>query len=404
MIEYSNGNRDLREKGYELLINAITDYAIVTLDLEGNVVSWNAGAQHINQYAADEIIGQSFSVFFSAADRKARVPNKALETASSKGRFEAVGWRIRKDGSRFRANVVIAAIQNEAGQLLGFAKITRDITAQRNAHRHSEHSRSARVQSQKRKALDESDLQISRLQSDFAHLARVNDLGEMVGAISHEINQPLTAITNYFGAALHLTDGTQAVDNLAAARSAMLKGAKQAVRAGAIIRGLREFVGKANGTRIVAHPDTLVRQAITVGFIGGKAKGISMRRMLSCADAKIEVNAVQIEQVIVNLIRNGVEAVSNNPPSVKPQVRITTRDFPNLGVVEFCVSDNGPGIDPKLRSRLFKPFVTSKRDGMGIGLSVSRRIIVAHGGSIEFVDRKGRGSMFKFRLPRFISG
>lgn len=251
-------------------------------------------------------------------------------------------------------------------------------------------------------ALRESQERLRHLQNDFAHLARVNDLGEMAAAIAHEINQPLTAIANYLNAALLPGERQSCAEALAEAREAMTCAAEQGLRAGTIVRGLREFVAKGVGSRMVQKADTLVEAAMALALIGAEGGDIEANYEPAGPAAEVDVDPVQIQQVFVNLLRNALDALVSEPLASHRLITIKASDLPDEGVVEFCVNDNGPGIAPDIRDRLFEPFVTSKAQGMGMGLSVCRRILEAHGGTIEAEASAEVGTTFRVRLPRYI--
>ena len=162
------------ERQFRLLVNGVTDYALFMLDPNGIVTSWNVGAERVKGYTADEIIGQHFSRFYTATDRAAGIPTRALFTASTEGRFEAEGWRVRKDGSLFWANVVIDPIVDEHGQVLGYSKITRDITERRNAQR----------------AMQETQTQLAQMQ-------KMEALGQLTGGVAHDFNNLLMVVSGY---------------------------------------------------------------------------------------------------------------------------------------------------------------------------------------------------------------
>ena len=248
-------------------------------------------------------------------------------------------------------------------------------------------------------ALRESEERLRALQNEFAHLARVQELGEMAAAVAHEINQPLTAITNYLNAGrISVRESTS--EALAQARRAMALAAEQGMRAGAIIRGLRSFARKGDGMRRIEAADALVDSAMALALLGADAAGIEVHRDPAGGGAMIEVDPVQIQQVLVNLLRNAVDALVTNPPEARRLVTVHTRDLPYEGIVMFRIADTGPGIAPEVRGRLFKPFVTSKVKGMGMGLSVCQRIVEAHGGTIEVESEFGSGAVFEVRLLR----
>ena len=248
-------------------------------------------------------------------------------------------------------------------------------------------------------AFGESEERLRVLENDFAHIARIIDLGEMAAALAHEINQPLTAIANYLNAA-RLPVNEPADEALAHARRAMDLAAEQGLRAGAIIRGLRDFARKSDGVRQVESADALVRSATALALVDAAGARIRVERQTAGPDALIEADPIQIEQVLVNLLRNAVDALVAKPPWTERRLTVITRDLVDEGVVSFRIADNGPGVAPEVLDRLFKPFVTSKLHGLGMGLSICRIIVEAHGGTIKVESEPGAGAAFTVRLPR----
>lgn len=253
-------------------------------------------------------------------------------------------------------------------------------------------------------ALRESEERLRNLQNEFAHLARVNELGELAAAIAHEINQPLTAITNYINVGrFALTALAAGQGDAEAARLEALEvtelAAEQALRAGEIVRRLRAFVAKGTGARRPEPIDEIVDNAMALSLVDAQLAGIIVDRHRGAAGAMVEVEAIQVQQVLVNLLRNAIDALVQVPDSDVRQLTITTRLVEAGTFVEVMVRDTGPGILPEVMARLFEPFVTSKAGGMGMGLSLSRRLIEAHGGAIEVRSATGQGATFRFTLP-----
>jgi two-component system sensor kinase FixL len=288
----------------------------------------------------------------------------------------------RKDGTAFPLDLSVAEWER-AGETF-FTGIMRDIS----------------VRKATETALRQSEEKLRHLQKEFAHLARVNDLGEMAAAIAHEINQPLTAIVNYLNTGLMMTVDGYSEDGFADVERMMREAAGQALRAGNIIRRLREFVGQGNGARTVEPFEQLVESAMMLALIDARSGGILVERIPGARGARVEVDVVQIQQVLVNLLRNAVEALAGVPAEDLRRLSISTSLSPD-GYAEVAVADNGPGIAPEIALRLFEPFVTSKSNGMGMGLSVCRRLIEAHGGVIHAESVPGAGATFKIRLPEF---
>jgi two-component system, LuxR family, sensor kinase FixL len=249
-------------------------------------------------------------------------------------------------------------------------------------------------------ALRASENELRRLQNELAHLARVNDLGEMAAAIAHEINQPLTAIVNYLKTGLYIAREGYSRETFVEAEQVMENAAEQAMRAGDIVRRLREFIGHGQGERTVERAEQLVDSAIALALIDARSSGITVDRRAGAGEAEVEVDAVQIQQVMANLLRNAVEAMGGASCGSAAKLTISTAKTPNA-MIEFVVADTGPGIAPELQEQLFEPFVSTKSNGMGMGLSVCRRLIQAHGGTIAAESVSGEGAIFTFKLPEF---
>jgi two-component system sensor kinase FixL len=217
-------------------------------------------------------------------------------------------------------------------------------------------------------------------------------MGQMAAALAHELNQPLTATTNYVKAAQRLLD--MPAPNLDKVRQAMTLAAQQTLRSGEIIRRLREFVGRGEVIRQPERVPKLIEEASALALVGAKHRGISVRMQLAPGLPQAMVDRVQIQQVLLNLIRNAAEAMDTAP------VRdlVISAEAPGATVL-VSVADTGSGIRPEILARLFQPFVTSKRDGMGIGLSVCRTIIEAHGGRLWADPNPAGGAVFRFTLP-----
>lgn len=289
---------------------------------------------------------------------------------------------MRGDGSIAWVTKTVSAIRIEDGHSIGLL-VAIGVTQRRLAEA----------------ALRESEEQLRLLQHEFAHLVRVNDLGEMAAAIAHEVIQPLTAIANYLQAGTMLVAKESTAASLRAAREAMALAAEQALRAGAIVRGLREFITKGDAARHPERAETLVEAAMGLALLDMRRTGIRVQHE-PAVEGIVQVSRIQIQQVLVNLIRNAVDALATNPLGAERLLTIAVRDIASEGVVEFCITDTGPGIPPDMRGRLFEPFITSKRNGMGMGLSVCRRIVEAHDGTIGVESGDGAGTTFRLCLPR----
>ena len=385
-----------------LLIESTTDYAIFVLDPGGHVASWNPGAQRIKQYTADEIIGRHFSTFYPEDAIARRWPWTELEVATREGRFEDEGWRLRKDGSRFWANVIITALRGQDGQLRGFAKVTRDMS-QRKAHEE-------RIQ----KLTVQLERQVAELAAANRELAQKNsEIEAFVYSVSHDLRTPLV---NLQGFSHELTLTTGDLKTLLARPEVP----PEIQHAGAtlIADGIEEslsFIGRAveHLGRII---DGLLRlsrigriqyeiHSVPVGDIVRDIIG-AMRGTIEASGARIEIKDLPqvpvdrnaVGQIFANLIGNALKSLDPVRPGV---ITISaSNDDPPV----FAVRDNGVGIAAEYRAKIFQPFQrvhSSREPGEGMGLAIVRRIVDRHGGQIWFESEPGRGTTFFFALgPR----
>jgi two-component system sensor kinase FixL len=235
---------------------------------------------------------------------------------------------------------------------------------------------------------------LQEAQSELARLARLNELGEMASTLAHELNQPLAAIANYVQGCVRLLDGITE-GPAAQMREALADAARQSLRAGEIIRHLREFVTRGETEKAPEDLRKLIEEAAALALVGSRELGVRTVFAFSPDTKEVLVDRVQIQQVLINLMRNAMEAMRES--SRRELTVRTMRGETGMAFVE--VDDTGPGIPGEIAARLFQPFVTSKASGMGIGLSISRRIIQAHGGDISAVRNGDAGTTFRFSLP-----
>jgi two-component system, LuxR family, sensor kinase FixL len=374
------------EAQYSAIFDSAVE-AMAVIDSRGSVQSVNPAVEKIFGYTPAEMIGGNIKMLMPAA--VAQEHDHYLERYRTTGERAIIGigrevTGQRKDGTLFPLDLSVAEWQRDGETY--FTGIMRDISARKDAE----------------DALVASEESLRLLQNEFAHLARVNDLGEMAAAIAHEINQPLTAIVNYLNAGLFMAVDGYSETHFAETEQVMRLASEQALRAGEIVRRLREFVGQGNGERTVERAEQLVDSAMALALIGARAGGISIEREAGVGDAELQIDAVQMQQVLVNLLRNAVESMEANPRRRPSRLTVATAAAAD-DMIEISVADTGPGIAPALRHRLFEPFVTTKSKGMGMGLSVCRRLIEAHGGTIDASDNMSGGATFSFKLPRFRS-
>ena len=365
------------ERRYSILIDGVTDYAIYMIDPNGVVTNWNRGAERIKGYTAEEIIGRNFSCFYTEADRAANIPKRALEIAAREGRHETEALRVRKDGSQFWADVVIDALRDEDGRLIGFAKITRDIT---------ERLRAAR-------ALEEARLKV--LQEELARANRLMQMGELTASIAHEVNQPIAAVVASAGAALRWLAAKP--PDVESARQSLERIAREGERAGGVISRIRALVRNAPTRRDRLDINDVINEAVTIAQSDLHKHGVRLRSGLVSGLPAVVADRAQMQQVMLNLIGNAVEAMSGADGGTRELALISGEDDAANVFVE--VRDSGRGLDAANLDRLFDPFFTTKPEGMGMGLAISRTIIQSHGGRLWAEPAQPRGAVFRFTLP-----
>jgi PAS domain S-box-containing protein len=397
------------EERFRLLVEGVTDYAIFMLDLEGRVASWNAGAERIKGYRAEEILGQHFSRFYLPEDSDK--PTRELQIAAATGRFEEEGLRARKDGSHFFANVVIAALRDESGNLRGFTKVVRDITERKQveeALRKSREELELRVQERtaeltrtnqqleaeiaERKAAERVLLE-TRL--ELARIVRATTIGELTASIAHELNQPLTGVVTYGNACLRWL-ATQP-PNLDEAREAVQNIVRGGNQASGVLARIRALIKKDEPVKEHLEINGVIEEVLALTDAEVRRSGVSLQTELAAGLPAIIGDRVQLQQVILNLIINGIEAMSAVPDRARVlQIRSSKQDPDGVLV---AVQDSGIGLDPAQLDRIFDAFYTTKRGGIGMGLSISRSIIEAHGGRLSATPNDGPGTTFRFTLP-----
>ncbi len=243
------------------------------------------------------------------------------------------------------------------------------------------------------------EARLHQMQLELLHVSRLSAMGQMSSTLAHEVNQPLTAIGNYIRAGLMMLEAGDRIDP-AKTRAVFEKAGQQAARASAIIRNLREFVRKGDAVRRSENLTILVQEAMALARLGIKDRGLKVRLQLDGEARWALVNRVQIQQVLVNLIRNAIEAMADSP---RRELVVATASG-GAGLIEVSVADSGPGLSEKIADELFKPFMTTKPDGMGVGLAICQSIVEAHGGTIRAEFNPEGGTIFRFTLPRANAG
>jgi PAS domain S-box-containing protein len=374
------------DERFRLLVSGVRDYAIFLLDTQGNVSSWNEGAQRITQYTEEEILGRHFSIFYPPAEIAARKPWRELEIATAEGRVEGEGWRVRKDGRRFWASVVITALRGPDGKLAGFAKVTRDLTERRRDQRRLEALRRRDLLKLREHAQRMSELETAK--SEFLRLA------------SHELRGPLTVIRGF---AAMLAQGALGDLSDEAARAIAIVLAKSD-EANAIVDQLLETARIEEG-RLTLRRERLDLRELVEGTAQRLRPLLSARHRLDVdvpeAPVMIDVDRERVRTVVANLLDN---ALKYSPAG--GLIRCVVRDHVESGEVSLEVSDEGIGIAADEMPRLFTRFgrlvnaENSHIPGTGLGLHLSRELVRRHGGEITATSQPGRGTSFRLVLPR----
>ena len=380
------------EQRYSMLVDGVTDYAIYMVDLNGVVTNWNRGAQRIKGYRTEEIVGQHFSCFYTEEDRAANAPRHSLEIAARDGRYKSQTWRMRKDGSRFLADVVIDALKDDSGRLIGFAKITRDVTERVRAARELEEARIGLVQSRAEQAL-------RRVQAELAHVARVTTLGELTASIAHEVNQPIAAAMLNAQAAGHWL-ATQPPD-LEEANQALTRIVEAVKRADDVIGRIRNLIKRTPHRVDWLDINDAIREVVELTRAEAVKNDVLVRMELADGLQHVEGDKVELQQVVLNLIINAVEAMGAGANGARELVISTMRADADVMV---SVRDSGPGLPQTDVERIFQPFHTTKPTGLGMGLSISRSIIETHGGRLWASANAPRGAVFHFKVPADAGG
>jgi PAS domain S-box-containing protein len=367
---------------YERLVQSVVDYAIFMLDPDGHVSSWNPGAERAKGYAADEIIGEHFSRFYTPEDVEERVPWKALETARREGRFAAEGWRQRKDGSQFWASVVIDAIKNEAGEVVGFAKVTRDLTERREAQIELEKSQHALFQSQKMEAV-----------------------GQLTGGVAHDFNNLLTGITGSLDLMkMRLAQGrlNELERYITAAQGAASRAATLTHRLLAFARRQTLEPKVVNANQLISNMEEMVRRSV--------GPNIHVETVLAAGLWNCLCDPNQLENAVLNLAINARDAFGPDGGTITIETAnswVDDKEAAERGMdrgqyVAMCVTDNGSGIAPEVMARVFDPFFTTKPTGQGTGLGLSMVYGFAKqsNGLARIYSEVGVGTTVKIYLPR----
>ena len=358
-----------REAHLRSILDTVPD-AMVVIDEHGVMQSFSSTAERLFGWRAEEVIGGNVSMLMPQPYRDAHDSYLLRYLTTGERRIIGIGRVVvgeRKDGSTFPMELSVGEMQSQAERF--FTGFVRDLSE---------------TQATERRLQD--------LQAELVHVSRLTALGEMASALAHELNQPLSAIANYVKGSVRILDQDQ--PDVAKVRNALVLAGDQALRAGEIIRRLRDFVSKGESERRVEPLAKLIEEAGALAMIGAKETGVRVNFQISPEAPYVLADKVQVQQVLLNLMRNAIEAMQESP-----RRELTVASSPgDDDTVVIRVVDTGSGIAPDVAARLFQPFVTSKVSGMGVGLSISRTIIEAHGGRIWAESPPDGGTIFSFTL------
>jgi two-component system sensor kinase FixL len=347
--------------------------AMVVIDELGHILSFSAAAEKMFGYAEREIVGENISVLMPSPDRERHDQYLANYRRTGKRKMIGIG-RVttarHRDGNTFPIELSVGEARLDGRPI--YTGFIHDIT-----HR------------------QQTEMRLQDLQAELAHVGRVSEMASLASSLAHEMNQPLTAIANYCEAARDMMGGEISEGTAQLIREAMDEAAREAIRAGQIVVRLRQFMSHGDMERRPEFLPRLITEANALALVGSREHGIEVRLQLDPEADEVFVDRVQIQQVLVNLIRNAIDAMIDSPTRILA-IRAEARpaDF-----VTLSIEDTGSGIGEGMADQLFQPFVTSKPAGMGIGLSICRTIIEAHGGRIWFEARTGGGTIFRFTVP-----
>ncbi len=372
-IKHSQSALAEREAHLQSVLDTVPD-AMIVIDTRGTIQSFSVAAERLFGYRAAETIGQNVNILMPTPYHEQHDDhlNRYLRT----GERHIIGIRRivvgrRKDGATFPIELSVGEV-NSGGRRF-FTGFIRDLTERQQAER-----------------------RLQELQSELIHMSRFTALGEMASTLAHELNQPLTAIANYLKGSRRLLDSGQS-DTVPKISEALERAAEQALRAGQIIRQLREFVARGESDRQIENLPRLIEEASALALVGVRELGVHVAFDLDPRATSILASKIQVEQVLLNLMRNAVEAMQETDRRL---LTVSTRRLDNE-TVRIDVADTGPGIASEIAAQLFQPFITTKRHGMGVGLSISRTIIEAHGGRLWAEPNPGGGTIFRLTLKIF---
>ncbi|ODT45271.1 MAG: PAS domain-containing sensor histidine kinase [Nitrospira sp. SCN 59-13] len=360
-----------REEHLRLILATIPD-AMIVIDDHGIIQHFSAAAERLFDYSEHEALGQNVSILMPEPDSSRHDGYLARYQSTGERHIIGIGRIVtgkRRDGATFPMHLSVGEMHS--GGKRHFTGFVRDLT---------EHQ--------------QTQAKLQELQSELVHMSRLSAMGEMASTLAHELNQPLTAISNYMKGSRRLL-AASTDPNIAKIETALDRAADQAIRAGQIIRRLRDFVSRRDSEKRIESLAKLMEEAGALGLAGAREQNVTLRLELDADCDRILVDRVQIQQVLVNLFRNALEAMTASPKRELTASSKKTSD----NMVELSISDTGHGFSEIAAANLFETFFTTKETGMGVGLSISRSIVEAHGGRMWAETNDSGGATFRLTLP-----
>jgi two-component system sensor kinase FixL len=358
-----------REAHLQSILDTVPD-AMVVIDERGAIQSFSSAAERLFGWRAEEVLGKNVRMLMPQPYRDAHDGYLDRYARTGEKRIIGVGRVVvgeRKDGSTFPMELAVGEMRSRGHPF--FTGFLRDLSERQ-----------------------QTETRLQELQSELMHITRLSAMGEMASTLAHELNQPLAAIGAYINGAKRFAGGPGGRPEMA---EALDKAAEQVTRAGEIIRRLRNFVARGESDREVEGLTKLLEEASALALVGAKEFGVRVRYRFEHAHDLVLVDRVQIQQVTLNLIRNAIEAMET---STRRELVLRTTSV-DADWTRVDIADTGAGISPEVKAQLFQPFVTTKAHGMGVGLSICRTIIEAHGGKLWAEDNSEGGAVFSFTLP-----